>query len=198
MTKEGSTPGLIYNQKTEAKINLKGGRIFANNVNYIIYDENTTGIITFTGTKIEATTITGLFDVMNMTIEYPQGSGFVALLYGETKEGAKAYTGIDVFNTYGLTYFRTVFLDDPDASTIVPEETTAPVETTTPEETTTKSPDITTPAEETTTESPATIPAVTTGGDKEKSSCKSAVSSAALAAIIIPAAVAIRRKKNEH
>ncbi len=198
VTKEGSTPGLIYNQKTEAKINLKGGRIFANNVNYIIYDENTTGIITFTGTKIEATTITGLFDVMNMTIEYPQGSGFVALLYGETKEGAKAYTGIDVFNTYGLTYFRTVFLDDPDASTIVPEETTAPVETTTPEETTTKSPDITTPAEETTTESPATIPAVTTGGDKEKSSCKSAVSSAALAAIIIPAAVAIRRKKNEH
>lgn len=198
VTKEGTTPGAFVNQKTGAKINLRGGTLKLNNVNYLVYDTSTTATVTVTGTKIEANTITGLFDVMNMTFEYPQTSGFVAMLYGETKEGAKAYTDIDVFDTYGLTYFRTVFSDDPDASTIVPEETTAPVDTTAPStETTTPPPDTTPPPEETTTEPPATTPPVETTGSKDKGGCKSALPGAAVAAVIIIAtsALGVRRKK---
>lgn len=198
VTKEGTTPGAFVNQKTGAKINLRGGTLKLNNVNYLVYDTSTTATVTVTGTKIEANTITGLFDVMNMTFEYPQTSGFVAMLYGETKEGAKAYTDIDVFDTYGLTYFRTVFSDDPDASTIVPEETTAPVDTTAPPtETTTPPPDTTPPPEETTTEPPATTPPVETTGSKDKGGCKSALPGAAVAAVIIIAtsALGVRRKK---
>lgn len=198
VTKEGTTPGAFVNQKTGAKINLRGGTLKLNNVNYLVYDTSTTATVTVTGTKIEANTITGLFDVMNMTFEYPQTSGFVAMLYGETKEGAKAYTDIDVFDTYGLTYFRTVFSNDPDASTIVPEETTAPVDTTAPStETTTPPPDTTPPPEETTTEPPATTPPVETTGSKDKGGCKSALPGAAVAAVIIIAtsALGVRRKK---
>jgi hypothetical protein len=198
VTKEGTTPGAFVNQKTGAKINLRGGTLKLNNVNYLVYDTSTTATVTVTGTKIEANTITGLFDVMNMTFEYPQTSGFVAMLYGETKEGAKAYTDIDVFDTYGLTYFRTVFSDDPDASTIVPEETTAPVDTTAPPtETTTPPHDTTPPPEETTTEPPATTPPVETTGSKDKGGCKSALPGAAVAAVIIIAtsALGVRRKK---
>lgn len=198
-TKEGTTPGAISNQKNGAVIKLSGGTLNVTNASYAILDTSTTAVISATGTKMVLNTLTGLFDIMNMTFDYPVSSGFVAMIYGETKETSTAYTAIDVFDTYGKTYFRTVFAGDPDASTIVPVETSPPVETT-PEPVETTAPVETTTQPSVTTAAPVTNEpnADTTAGGKDKSKgCGAVAAGSGLAVIFIISSVPIILKKKD-
>ncbi len=199
-TKDGATPGAIFNQKNGALINLKGGTLNATNAAYGISDSSTTAVISVTGTKMVFNTLTGLFDIMNMTFNYPESSGFFAMVYGETKETASAFKSIDVFDTYGKTYFRTVFSSDPDASTITPAETTVPVETTpAPPETTAAPLETTIPPAATTAATVTTAPSAgTTAGSSKNGGCGSVASGAALAVIMIVSSAAVMCRKNKE